>query len=623
MISALNHQLQLSGNKIYLKLNLRFMRYFLLTLSIIFLSFSAVHAQAQSNYQQQYLAAKADLRVGNYQKAKVGFGKILELTEQNPFALYASYFYAIAAYQVGDTSSALQQLRRVWLTHDQWAKRDDLALWYGKILLENGQLLKGIQVLNQIQNPKLLDLKDAIKSQGIQQYDSVAVLKEALELNPYDTVLAMHLAKKINSLPIVDRPIALQEFLVESFKLDRELIGVVNKDVSQMKETYNVAVMMPFMAKDLSTAKGNKGNQFVLDLYQGIQVAADELNKKGGKQIKLFAFDTKRDSGTTARILSSGDLLEMDLIIGPLYPEPAILMKEYSKEHKINMVNPLSTNSTVIGDNPYSFLLKSTAETRARKAADFAHYQYKNKVATIFYGKSEQDSIFAYSYKKYLEADSFRINWIAPVKSATASAEVLRTLTGVFDTDTLNYGKVYISNTRKAKVNDGDSLLMSRDSIGHILVASEDDKLLIFNVLSAIETRRDSVPLIGMESWVDFDQISFEQLERLGVTLVGQNFFDFDSEKLSAFKLNYKDRFNKLPTQFSYGGYEAMRFFGQQLFNYGNYFQYGLYDQGLKEGYLYSGFDYTKANDNQFVPILKLIDLDLIMMPTKQEQRTN
>ncbi|MFQ3214482.1 MAG: hypothetical protein ACJAT1_001721 [Marivirga sp.] len=587
---------------------------------IIFFVSGAINLYGQVDYQQEYLAAKVNFRLGNYQAAKVGFGKLLELNEQNPFALYANYYYAIATYQLGDTTEALVPLRRVWLTHDQWKNRDDLGLWYGKLLLEDGQLLKGIEVFNEIETPNLKAARYAIELQSLQVYDNVSALKEALELNPYDSVLAAHLAFQINKLPIIDRPVALQEFLIESFQLDRELIGVVNKEVSQIKNTYNVGVMMPFMAHDLTTVKGNKGNQFVLDIYQAIQVAASELNEQGRKQIKLFAFDTKRDSAVTAEIINSGDLLQMDLVIGPLYPKPAMLMKEYSKEYRLNMVNPLSTNSTIIGENPYSFLLKSTAQTRARKAAKYAAENYENKVATIFYGKSEEDSLFAYSYKKYLEADSFNVKWIAPVRSALASSEVLKSLTEVFDADTLNYGKVYIANLKKVRVNDGDSLIMSRDSIGHIMVATEDDKLLVFNVLSAVETRRDSVPVIGMESWVDFDQISYEQIERLGIVLVGQNFFDFTSEELAAFKSKYKDTYNILPSQFSYSGYETMRFFGQQLFDYGNYFQYGLYDKGFQKGYLYTGFDYTKSNDNQFVPLLKLVDLDFIILPAVQQE---
>ena len=575
-------------------------------------------SMAQLNYQEEYLNAKSLLRAEQYEQARYGFAKLLEPSENNPFSLYAQYFYAIAAYKSQDTTAALEKLRRLRITHSKWDKMQDANLWYGKMLLETGELLKGIQVLNEVKSKELIPIAVKIKKANLLRYNEVGPLKEALELNPYDSIIAKRLANVINEVDLIDRPVELQEFLVSSFNLDGDLLGVIDKEASQMKQTYNVGVMMPFMVNDLTTSKGSKANQFILDIYQGIKVAVDELNAKGEK-IKLFVFDTKRDSLTTQRILDSGDLLEMDLLIGPLYPDPVKLVQTYSKEHRINMVNPLSTNSTVIGDNPYSFLLKSTPETRALKAAQYAASHFDTKRATIFYGEGEQDSIYAYAYKKYLEQDSFKVNWIAPVRSSVASTEVLRALTEVFETDTLNYGKVYISNTKKVRVEEGDSLIMSKDSIGHIMVASEKDKLLIFNILSAVQTRRDSIPIIGMESWIDFDQISYPQLERLKVTLVGQNYFDYGAEKLAEFKDAYREKFNKVPSQFSYNGYESMRFFGEQLINYGNYFQYGLSQEGFQNGYLYSGFDYSNANDNQYVPLLRLKDLDLLILPTKEK----
>ena len=588
-----------------------------LLLTTFTLLWLAAQAQQQPDYQATYLKAKAYFRLGNYSQARDGFKQLLEINEKNAFALYANYFYGISAYQLGDTTNALERFRRVSITHDQWDKSDELNVWYGKLLLEKGDLLKGLKALNGIENKEIREIANRVEANALLSYDSLALLQKGIELNPYDSVLALRLAQVINKQDLVERPVELQEFLIESFQLNKEDLDVIDQEVSQMKETYNVGVMMPFLAEELSTAKGNKANQFILDLYQGIQVAAAELNKNG-ERIRLFAFDTKRDSATTQRIIDSGDLLEMDLVIGPLYPEPAKLMKAYSEEKKINLVNPMSTNSEVIGSNKYSFLLNSTPETRARIAATYASSNFDNKTATIFYGSGSQDSIFAYSYKKYLEADSFKINWITPVKSALASTEVLRTLTGVFDTDTINTGKVYIANTKKVRVNEGDSLLYARDSIGHIMVATENDKLLVFNILSAVETRRDSVPVLGMESWIDFNQISFEQLERLGVSLIGQNFFDFSSENVAKFKAAYKSKFNTLPSQTSYSGYESMRFFGEQLINFGNYFQYGLYNSGYQSGYLYKGFNYSNANDNQYVPILKLVNLDLVILPEEQ-----
>ena len=579
----------------------------------VFLIFSAFQLTAQSNYQSDYLSGKNYFRAGEYQRAQNHFKKLLDINENNPFYLYATYFYALSAYKTGDISLGKEALRGILATHPGWDKIDEVKIWYGKMLLEEGDLFKGIELLNDVKekNAKLIaaDLKESL----LLQYDSIPQLQKAIELNPYDKVLAQHLANRISKQPLVERKVELMEFLIDSFDLTKSGFDYIDESVSQKKDVYRVGVVLPFMAEDLSTSKGNKGNQFILDVYQGISEAVVELNKEEEK-IKLFAYDTQQDSAATAELLASGDLLQMDMIIGPLYPKPAKLVREYSDSNRINMVNPLSTNSVTISTNPYSFLMKSTAETRAKIAAQYAVKHYENKNATIFYGDKEQDSVFAYTYKSLLEADSFNITWMAASRSAMASTEILRSLTEVFDADTLNNGdKVFISNTVKVRVGEEDSLILSRDTLGHIMVASSDN-LLVSNVLSALDTRRDSIPVIAFDDLLEMNQISFDQLQRMKVVMIGQNYFDFSSPEVALFKENYRKTYNKLPSQFSYDGYETMRYFGEKLIEYGNYFQYGIYKEGFQPGYLYFGFDYTNANDNQVVPITTMESLELKLL---------
>jgi tetratricopeptide (TPR) repeat protein len=588
----------------------KFIKYILLLLCTVVV----FQSTAQVNYQSEYLSGKNYFRQGNYQMAKNKFEKVLDREDDNPFYLYASYFYAISSYQINEEENALEQLRRIRITHPKWDKLDEVNVWYGHMLLDQSDLFKGLEVLNEVKSPGLIKIAVEVKKSHLKNYDSIPLLQKAFELNSYDKVLAKRLADVINRKPVLDRPIELLEFLIDSFELNKADYDFVDKATSQMKATYNVAVLLPFMVDNLTTSQGSKANQFVLDLYEGIRLAADQHNSRGTK-IKLFPYDTKKDSIATTEIINSGELLEMDLIIGPLYPIPVKLLKEYSLVNRINMVNPLSTNSSIIGTNPYSFLLKSTPETRAKKAASYAKENFTNKKATIFYGSSSQDSIFAHSYKQFLEADSFEITWITPVRSAIASTEILRVLTSVKGR-TGSDGEVQAKRSVKVRVNEDESLFLSKDSIGHILVASTDN-ILISNILSAVDTRRDGISIIGLEDWLEIEQISFEQLERMGVIMIGQNYFEFGSEEVAIFKEAYLNNYNRLPTQFSYDGFETMMVFGSKLINYGNYFQYGIYHEGLQDGELFYGFDYTNANDNQFVPVMRLEDLNLIMLNVK------
>lgn len=586
------------------------MKHILASLLCICLSVSVL---AQTNYQTEYLQGKSYYRSGQYAKAQNVFAGLTDMNERNPFYLYASYFYALSAYQNGQVEKALDQMSRVNATHPKWDKLDELNIWYGKILLEEKELVKGLQVLNGIKNDSLASKAIKLKEKHLTEYDSIPVLSRALEFNPYDSVLAKVLAKKIVTQPIVERNTELLDFLVQEFQLDKASLNYIDAEVSQKKETYRVAVLMPFMFDMLSTAPGKKNTQFVLDLYNGIKMAVSELNQYD-QYVRIYAFDTKKDSLQTAGILASGSLDQMDLIIGPLYPGPSNAVREYSLEHKINMLNPLSTNSAVIGNNPFSFLFKTTPESQAKTAAEFAANNFESKNAMIFYGKNKQDSIFAHTYKALIEKDSFNVGLIEGLHTVDQTREVLHILTEVKDKNK-NDGrdKVWVGQTRKVRVGEDDELILSRDSIGHIMVASSEG-LIVTSILSAIDTRRDSIPIIGFDDWLNIKQISLEQIERMDIKMIAQSYFDYTTREVQNFKQAYEKRFNLVPSQYSYDGYEAMRYFGEKMIKYGNYFQYGLAEEGFEKGKLFYGFDYSNSNDNQVVPILTLKDTELVIL---------
>ena len=50
---------------------------------------------------------------------------------------------------------------------------------------------------------------------------------------------------------------------------------------------------------------------------------------------------------------------------------------------------------------------------------------------------------------------------------------------------------------------------------------------------------------------------------------------------------------------------------GKIIDKYGNYFQFGLRNEKFIQGDVFEGFKYDYMNDNQFVPILKIIDSEL------------
>src|SRR5690606_37019821 len=93
------------------------------------------------------------------------------------------------------------------------------------------------------------------------------------------------------------------------------------------KKTYKIAVMLPFYLKN-ATKQQEVVRQVMLDYYEGVELALDEL-RKSGFNITLKVFDTKSDSTTVVNILKDKDLRDFHLFIGPVYDDEFALVEEY------------------------------------------------------------------------------------------------------------------------------------------------------------------------------------------------------------------------------------------------------------------------------------------------------
>ncbi len=80
-----------------------------------------------------------------------------------------------------------------------------------------------------------------------------------------------------------------------------------------------------------------------LEMYQGILLAADTLRALG-LNINISAFDIKADTVEITRLINSGRLSGMDLIIGPVYSHNLLIVADYAKNLGIPVVSPVNSH---------------------------------------------------------------------------------------------------------------------------------------------------------------------------------------------------------------------------------------------------------------------------------------
>jgi hypothetical protein len=281
----------------------------------------------------------------------------------------------------------------------------------------------------------------------------------------------------------------------------------------------------------------------------------------------------------------------MDLIIGPLYAATIPLVAEFARAHQINLFNPLSENTDVVGDNPFVFLFKSSLETQARKAAEFTLQNSNQEINVgIVYGTSKADAMQAHTYKRCIEHNTGKE--VALMLSITPE-EVQNSL------NVLREAGEGVGAEQATKNKE----LISLDGLTHLYVAAKDE-LTVANVLSTVTMLKASPCIIGHEEWLRHSSFTFDQLKQHRLYLVAPDYIDYTKAGIHEFRSSFYDRFAQYPTTYACIGYDMMLFLGHMLARYGVYFQ----QHWTKESHPRSIFEsaaYGIHHDNQQVPIVQ------------------
>jgi hypothetical protein len=407
-----------------------------------------------------------------------------------------------------------------------------------------------------------------------------------LEEFPKDAVVAKYLARALSKNLSDEENKEELDSLIDRFKLERSDF-VPEAPKTFHKDRYAVSVLLPFMLETLDGSPGKKRNQIVLDFYEGIKLALDTLNLRG-PQISLRAYDTDKGIDNLKRILDTDELKNSDLVIGPLFPNENALVQQFSIQHQVNVVNPFSNNTDLIGSNPYAYLFQPSSETLGRKSAEYIAAHARKKICMIFYGTSKKDSVLAAAFAE--KASELGQQIVAKeMITKEGTARIMTILATATEFDEFKFPTEFT---------------LKKDSIGSIFVAT-DDPLIYTKVISSMETRGDSILVLGSENWIDDTAVPFEKYQTLGITFAAPNFVSPNNGKRKAFISKYMQAYGKVPSNLSQLGYEMMLFFGNQLKTNGVYFQDGLNNAEFLRGHLSQGFKYQFSRDNQVVPFVK------------------
>jgi LysM repeat protein len=364
---------------------------------------------------------------------------------------------------------------------------------------------------------------------------------------------------------------------IEEEPLVRMARPAVYANPKELKGSLNVAILLPFYLKEnsertevdssgLSKGKGafkslRRDDEWIyprsldfIEMYEGILLAADTLSSIG-LDINLYAWDIKRDTIEITKLINSGKLAGMDLIIGPVYSYNLNKVAAYTKQLGIPVVSPVPLiNNSSLSNNPTLFLANSSLEIAQNALA---------KNMSEYY---DQNFVFIHSDTLGVDQDTKRFkNFILKELSYKLPFEEIKFKElpfysrSMFDNDSINRLSQALSEKSK-----------------NVVVIASEDAAVISKVIMDIHglSRKYDVTLLGYPAIRDLENLDPKYFFDLDIMVYSPTWIDYSKKDVKQFNSDFRNKFltEPVPKSYAWQGYDIAYFFLSGIALYGKDF---------------------------------------------------
>jgi ABC-type branched-subunit amino acid transport system substrate-binding protein len=347
--------------------------------------------------------------------------------------------------------------------------------------------------------------------------------------------------------------------------------------VTNLKGTFNVALLLPLYFQENAnrieidsskTVKGkpvykiNKreeewifpGTIAFLELYEGVLIASDTLSSLG-LNINLHVYDIESDTIEVTRLITSGALKEMDLIIGPVYSHNLSLVASYAKQYEIPVISPVPlANNDPLKNNPYLF--------KVNPSLDVAQDAIAKRVINFW----DNNFVFIHSDSTHTnpEIDSFK-NKIFKVLTTKIPFEEIKFKEFIF------YSR---SNQEGDSINRLEHALS--DQVRNFVIIASEDPPMMSECIANLKTlsKKFDIEIMGYPAVRGLDNEDWKDYFDLGIELYTPFWIDYNMQDVKNFNDSFRKKFLTEPNEssFAWEGYDLTYYFLSGLANYGKKF---------------------------------------------------
>jgi len=280
-----------------------------------------------------------------------------------------------------------------------------------------------------------------------------------------------------------------------------------------------------------------------MEFYEGALIAVDSLRRLG-MNIEIYAFDAGNQDKIN-QLLSLDQFIELDMIIGPVYPELQQRVASFAAKNRIPMISPLSASGNLEKGNPWYFKVNPTRDYQIEQTVSYASREFARKNFFLLHVDGTQNNS---------EAQLGRL-----VKEKFSESVDNRFF------HEYNFQQQGVNSIRSLLDEDGENVFMiPTDNEAQVSVA-------VTNLTALAE--HYNILLVGSSNLVKLKSIQTENYHKVRLRFLSPYFVDYERPLVKRFVGQYRDIFSAEPTQFSFQGFDVSFYFLNVLARFGNDFR--------------------------------------------------
>lgn len=540
------------------------MKKILLVIPVFFILSLAV---AQIPTPDGYRKAQSELADKNYWEAIALFKQFTDPKEYGNLANYAAFHLGEATLGANQPGQAIEALEPI--ISNNWAKADEAKYLLAIAYFKNQQNEEALTLIKSIKNDQIMEMAENATYENLKQVSAsfmIANLSEFKENKGYGEALKRVLESQ-TILSATERAAyyELQGKATESEDVVKDLV-------------LDIVVILPFTNSSRTNLSSIPQNDFVFELYQGLEFGVEQLKIKG-TQVNMLTFDSKRDVTHLQNLLADPAIASADVIIGPIYPEESDLVSSFAETAKIPFVHPLSNLGDRFEELNYSYLFRPSVSSIADGIVDGLRKQSWGKRVAVGYSGSSRDEMLAKMLQTQLGTAGFQLTKFEQINPRNVS-DFMQGL----------------------GVKSGEGVV----SVDQVVLLT-DDPSIAQPVFSLMESITASIPTLVMDSWLSFNFANYEMLEFPNFYFIGNNTLNFYGAPMQQFRNRFYDKYLNLPSINSTLGAELINWISSNMSDTKGFdLRRNLDRKAFESGKLTWGYNFQEGNNNQYVPLFEL-----------------